>query len=51
MNGASPGFVSMSLMHDVTLFTGALAPLNHTGVRYVDGIPKPAWDVVNALVF
>jgi len=51
MEGASPSFVSLSLLHDVTLFTGPLEPLNHTGVRRVDGSPKPAWDVVRGLVF
>jgi hypothetical protein len=51
MAGASPSFVSMSLMHDVTLFSGPLEPLNHTGVRRVDGTPKPAWDVVGGLAF
>lgn len=51
MQGATPSFVSLSLLHDVTLFSGPLAPLNSTGVRYVDGNPKPAWDVVEGLTF
>ena len=51
MEGAAPGFVSLSLLHDVTLFTGPLEPLNHTGIRHVDGSAKPAWDVVLGLVF
>lgn len=51
MRDATPSFVSLSLMHDVTLFTGPLEALNHTGVRNVDGSPKPAWDVVDHLRF
>ncbi len=51
MSGATPSFVSMSLLHDVTLFTGALESLNHTGLRYNDGTAKSAWSVVSQLVF
>ena len=51
MRDVSPSFISMSLMHDVTLFTGPLESLNHTGVRNIDGTPKPAWDVTTHLVF
>ena len=44
-------FGQASPLPDVTLFTGPLEPLNRTGVRHVDGSPKPAWDVLRGLNF
>jgi hypothetical protein len=42
-------FVTLALLNDVAFFTGDLEPLNHVGVRYRDGRPKKAWDVVRTL--
>jgi hypothetical protein len=43
--------VALGLMHDVNVFTGDLAFLNHVGVRYLDGRPKPSWKVIEGLTF
>jgi len=47
--GLKAEFVTLALLHDVAVFTGDLEPLNHVGVRYRDGRPKKAWDIVRIL--
>jgi hypothetical protein len=44
--GAKFEFVSLALLHDVSLFTGDLARLNQVGIRTIDDVPKKSWDVV-----
>lgn len=46
VEGAGFEFVTLALLHDVTLFTGELERLNHVGIRHVDDSPKKAWDVI-----
>ena len=42
-------FVSLALLHDVSLFTGELARLNEVGIRTIDDASKPSWDVIVSL--
>ena len=44
--GAKFEFVTLALLHDVSLFTGELERLNHVGLRTIDDTPKKSWDVV-----
>ncbi len=44
--GAKFEFVSLALLHDVSLFTGELARLNHVGIRTIDDAPKKSWEVI-----
>jgi hypothetical protein len=44
--GARFEFVTLALLHDVSLFTGELARLNHVGIRRIDDRPKKAWEVI-----
>lgn len=44
--GARFEFVTLALLHDVSLFTGDLARLNQVGIRTIDDAPKKSWDVV-----
>lgn len=46
MSGARPEFLTLALLHDVSMFTGELARLNAVGIRQVDDTPKKAWVVV-----
>ncbi len=39
-------FVTLALLHDVSLFRGELAWLNHVGIRTIDDAPKKSWDVI-----
>ncbi len=45
-HGAKFEFVSLALLHDVSLFTGELERLNHVGIRTIDDAPKKSWDVI-----
>lgn len=45
-HGAKFEFVSLALLHDVSLFTGELERLNHVGIRTIDDEPKKSWIVV-----
>ena len=47
--GAKFEFVSLALLHDVSLFTGELERLNHVGIRTIDDAPKKSWDVIMKL--
>ena len=42
-------FVTLALLHDVSLFTGDLERLNHVGIRTIDDAPKKSWDVILSL--
>jgi hypothetical protein len=42
-------FVSLALLHDVSLFTGALARLNQVGIRTIDDASKQSWNVIDNL--
>ena len=44
--GARFDFVTLALLHDVSLFTGDLERLNHVGIRMIDDAPKKSWDVI-----
>ena len=44
--GAKFEFVTLALLHDVSLFTGDLARLNHVGIRTIDDAPKKSWDAI-----
>jgi hypothetical protein len=44
--GARFEFVSLALLHDVSLFTGELERLNHVGIRTIDDAPKKSWGVI-----
>jgi len=44
--GAKFEFVSLALLHDVSLFTGELARLNEVGIRTIDDSSKQSWDVI-----
>ena len=44
--GANFDFVSLALLHDVSLFSGELARLNAVGIRTIDDAAKPSWDVI-----
>jgi hypothetical protein len=44
--GAKFEFVTLALLHDVSLFTGDLERLNHVGIRTIDDAPKKSWSVV-----
>jgi hypothetical protein len=39
-------FVTLALLHDVSLFKGELERLNHVGIRTLDDVPKKSWNVV-----
>jgi hypothetical protein len=39
-------FVTLALLHDVSLFTGDLERLNHVGIRTIDDAPKKSWGVI-----
>jgi len=39
-------FMTLALLHDVSLFTGDLERLNHVGIRTIDDEPKKSWDVI-----
>ncbi len=45
-HGARFEFVTLALLHDVSLFRGELERLNHVGVRTIDDAPKKGWDVM-----
>jgi hypothetical protein len=45
-HGAKFEFVTLALLHDVSLFTGDLERLNHVGIRTLDDAPKKSWYVV-----
>ncbi len=45
-HGAKFEFVTLALLHDVSLFTGELERLNHVGIRTIDDAPKESWDVI-----
>lgn len=47
--GAKFEFVSLALLHDVSLFTGELARLNEVGIRTIDDSAKPSWDIIDNL--
>jgi hypothetical protein len=47
--GARFDFVTLALLHDVSLFTGDLERLNHVGIRMIDDAPKKSWDVISNL--
>ena len=47
--GAKFDFVTLALLHDVSLFTGELERLNHVGIRTIDDAPKMSWDVIFSL--
>lgn len=51
MAGTRSEFVTLGLMHDVTLFSGAQSFLNSVGVRNQDGTPKKSWEVIEQLQF
>jgi hypothetical protein len=44
--GAKFEFVTLALLHDVSLFTGGLGRLNHVGIRTIDDAPKKSWGVI-----
>jgi hypothetical protein len=44
--GARFEFVTLALLHDVSLFTGEIERLNHVGIRTIDDAPKKSWDVM-----
>ena len=47
--GAKFEFVSLALLHDVSLFRGELARLNHVGIRTIDDADKDSWGVIVGL--
>jgi hypothetical protein len=47
--GARLEFVTLALLHDVSLFTGDLERLNHVGIRTIDDAPKKSWDAIAKL--
>ena len=47
--GARFEFVTLALLHDVSLFRGELERLNHVGIRTIDDAPKKSWDVMLSL--
>ncbi len=49
IKGAKFEFVSLALLHDVSLFTGELARLNEVGIRTIDDSSKQSWDVIDNL--
>lgn len=51
MKNARPEYVTLGLMHDVTVFSPELNALNSVGVRNLDGTPKKSWNVVSNLTF
>ncbi len=46
MRGARAEFITLAMLHDVSLFNGDLARLNFVGIRTIDDAPKKSWDVV-----
>jgi hypothetical protein len=44
--GAKFEFVTLALLHDVSMFRGELERLNHVGIRTIDDAPKKSWDVI-----
>ena len=44
--GARFEYVTLALLHDVSLFTGELERLNHVGIRTIDDAPKESWGVI-----
>jgi len=44
--GAKFEFVTLALLHDVSLFADDLERLNHVGLRTIDDAPKKSWDVI-----
>jgi hypothetical protein len=44
--GAKFEFVTLAVLHDVSLFTDEIERLNHVGVRTIDDAPKKSWDVI-----
>ena len=44
--GANFEFVTLALLHDVSLFRGELERLNYVGIRTIDDAPKKSWDVI-----
>ncbi len=51
MKDAKPEYVTMALMHDVSLFGPGMDALNSVGARNTDGTPKKSWAVVANLSF
>jgi hypothetical protein len=47
--GAEFEFVTLALLHDVSMFRGELERLNHVGIRTLDDAPKKSWDVIISL--
>jgi hypothetical protein len=39
-------FMTLALLHDVSLFAGDLERLNHVGIRTIDDDPKKSWNVI-----
>ncbi|HXN85687.1 MAG TPA: hypothetical protein VN867_06425 [Candidatus Binataceae bacterium] len=44
--GARLEFVTLALLHDVSLFSADLERLNHVGIRTIDDSPKKSWDAI-----
>jgi hypothetical protein len=44
--GAKLEFVTLALLHDVSLFHGELERLNQVGIRTIDDASKKSWDVI-----
>ena len=49
MKDARPEFVTLALLHDVSVFSGDLARLNYVGIRTIDDRPKKSWPVLVTL--
>jgi hypothetical protein len=45
-NDAHFEYVTLALLHDVSMFTGDLQRLNYVGIRRVDDAPKKSWDAL-----
>jgi hypothetical protein len=46
IRGAKFEFVTLALLHDVSMFQGELDRLNHVGIRTIDDAPKKSWDTI-----
>jgi len=48
-DGAHFEYVTLALLHDVSMFTGDLHRLNYVGIRTIDDTPKKSWDIIENL--